>query len=107
LLIQDKKKVIVNVDRIKPYRIPDAQPDPEVKPKAPPNNDAVYQFDVEKFVPYQEAVRLEPKTDFLTPEESPPNQQKIPPESTNDTDPIMVETRMNPQEFSQKGTNGI
>jgi hypothetical protein len=35
LLIKDKKKVIVNVDRIKPYRIQEASQQPEKEPRIP------------------------------------------------------------------------
>jgi hypothetical protein len=65
LLIQGKKKVIVNVDRIKPYQILDVSPNPEGEPeidaKVPPAPKAVFEFDGEKFVPSQDPNSLQPE----------------------------------------------
>jgi hypothetical protein len=55
LLIQDKKKVIVNVDRIKPYQIPEVPKVPEriieKFSQTLPTSTAGYEFDGEKFEP--------------------------------------------------------
>jgi hypothetical protein len=70
LLIQSKKKVIVNVDRIKPYQIPEVLTRPETEPesakpesltKTLPTSKAVYEFDGEKFVPLQSPSNLQPE----------------------------------------------
>jgi hypothetical protein len=73
LLIQGQKKVIVNVDRIKPYRIPDVPSGPEAGPedkvRVPPIPNAVYEFDGEKFVPRQDSagtkLEAEPPTRIM------------------------------------------
>ena len=68
LLIQSKKKVIVNVDRIKPYQIPEVPTRPETEPesakpesltKTLPTSKAVYEFEGEKFIPLQSPINLQ------------------------------------------------
>jgi hypothetical protein len=73
LLVQGKKKVIVNVDLIKPYRIPDVLPSPESSPenkvKIPPTPNAVYEFDGKKFVPFQDTDNPEPEAKTPEPDD--------------------------------------
>jgi hypothetical protein len=93
LLIQGKKKVIVNVDRIKPYQIPDPPPGPKTDPenniKEQPTQSAVYEFDGEKFVPHQDD--MEVKADAETPTRETPEE----PIRTPISEPaqIQIETR--------------
>jgi hypothetical protein len=83
LLINGKKKVIVNVDRIKPYRIQEATPvNKENSPKPPGLSDAPtnYEFDGEKFVPSQDTNDSMTNANDITPVDhlSPPLKNNTP-----------------------------
>ena len=93
LLIQGKRKVIVNVDRIKPYQIPEVLTSPEVKPenvtKTLPTSKAVYEFDGEKFVPIQNPSNLHPEKEAQS-ERVTETPSAVP---TNEPDQKLIETR--------------
>ena len=75
LLINDKKKVIVNVDRIKPYRIQEEPHQPDKDPRIPAalkDAPTQYEFDGEKFVPFQPITEPAKETEDPTPVESIP-----------------------------------
>ena len=110
LLINEKKKVIVNVDRIKPYRIPGAPTDSIRSEENPPHptqevqfapatlKDAPtsYEFDGEKFEPINEnqgKTKVNaPTGDTIT---------RIIPEEINDE--ILNEPEFNPPENRKRG----
>jgi hypothetical protein len=94
LLINDKKKVIVNVNRIKPYRIQEAPHQPDEGPRIPATlKDAPtqYEFDGETFVPSQPVNEPINEIDVTTPAEAPPMllQEKI----ANHPDPNLTDNR--------------
>jgi hypothetical protein len=103
LLIQGKKKVIVNVDRIKPYRIPDVLSSPEAEPediiKVPPTPKAVYKFDGEKFVPFQDSNSTKPETEAQTERMS--NDPVVIPMSESNQMPIETRKRGDHENLTQ------
>jgi hypothetical protein len=94
LLINDKTKVIVNVDRIKPYRIQEAPHQPDEDPRIPATlKDAPtqYEFEGKKFVPSQPVNEPINEIDVTTPaEETPMPLQK---EIANHPDPNLTDNR--------------
>jgi hypothetical protein len=94
LLVHDKKKVIVKVDRrIKPYRIPDSSLSQEVSSKVPASNKYTYNFDGEEFIPSKESIRKAPETDSLIPEAPNSEPDQIPPEVVATPESETPETR--------------
>jgi hypothetical protein len=96
LLINDKKKVIVNVDRIKPYRIPEASQQPEEESRIPATlRDAptTYQFDGNKFVPSETKARLTDEADVPIPETPIPTPSQVQSGVSDSPNSSLVETR--------------
>jgi hypothetical protein len=94
LLINDKKKVIVNVDRIKPYRIQKEpyQPDEDSRmPTTLKNATTQYEFDGEKFVSSPPVTGSVNETNAPTPGESTP--MPLQDEISNHPDPSLTDTR--------------
>jgi hypothetical protein len=93
-LINDKKKVIVNVDRIKPYQIQEAPHQPAEDTRTPValrDAPTQYEFDGEKFVPSQHVNEPASEIKAQTPKETVP--MPLPDEISDHPDPSPTENR--------------